>query len=131
MYQTPRHISSVQSLSRVRLFATPWTAARQASLSITNSSFNPQSMGVRKLSHGWGPEDRRGGSTGPESHSSLGGRAQVRSQLFQDPPGVRRKEHTTFKGKEAEGEAAGKGRREAGLEKKEEAQKVRETGGCE
>ena len=26
-----------QSLSRVRLFATPWTAARQASLSITNS----------------------------------------------------------------------------------------------
>ena len=30
-------ISSVQALSRVRLFATPWTAARQASLSITNS----------------------------------------------------------------------------------------------
>ena len=29
--------SSVQSLSRVRLFATPWTAAPQASLSITNS----------------------------------------------------------------------------------------------
>ena len=28
---------SVQSLSHVRLFATPWTAARQASLSITNS----------------------------------------------------------------------------------------------
>ena len=28
---------SVQSLSRVRLFATPWTAARQASLSITDS----------------------------------------------------------------------------------------------
>ena len=30
-------ISSVQSLSCVQLFATPWTAARQASLSITNS----------------------------------------------------------------------------------------------
>ena len=30
-------ISSVQSLSHVRLFATPWIAARQASLSITNS----------------------------------------------------------------------------------------------
>ena len=30
-------ISSVQLLSRVRLFATPWTAACQASLSITNS----------------------------------------------------------------------------------------------
>ena len=29
--------SSVQSLSRVRLFATPWIAARQAPLSITNS----------------------------------------------------------------------------------------------
>ena len=28
------HISSVQSLSRVQLFATPWAAARQASLSI-------------------------------------------------------------------------------------------------
>ena len=29
--------SSVQSLSHVQLFATPWTAAPQASLSITNS----------------------------------------------------------------------------------------------
>ena len=29
--------SSVQSLNRVQLFATPWTVARQASLSITNS----------------------------------------------------------------------------------------------
>ena len=29
--------SSVQSLSSVQLFATPWTAARQASLSITKS----------------------------------------------------------------------------------------------
>ena len=29
--------SSVQSLSRVRIFATPWTAAHQASLSFTNS----------------------------------------------------------------------------------------------
>ena len=29
--------ASVQSLSHVRLLATPWTAARQASLSITNS----------------------------------------------------------------------------------------------
>ena len=32
-----RSVSSVQSLSRVRHFATPWTATRQASLSITNS----------------------------------------------------------------------------------------------
>ena len=33
----PPPLSSVQSLSCVRLFATPWTAACQASLSITNS----------------------------------------------------------------------------------------------
>ena len=31
------HISSVQLLSPVLLFATPWTVAHQASLSITNS----------------------------------------------------------------------------------------------
>ena len=31
------YFSSVQSLSHVRLFVTPWIAARQASLSITNS----------------------------------------------------------------------------------------------
>jgi len=36
-FSTMRTLSSVQSLSHVRLFATPWTAARQASLSITNS----------------------------------------------------------------------------------------------
>ena len=32
-----KHISSVQSLSHVQLFATEWTAAHQAFLSITNS----------------------------------------------------------------------------------------------
>ena len=32
-----RHISSVQSLSHVQLFVTPWTAACQAFLSITNA----------------------------------------------------------------------------------------------
>ena len=36
--------SSVQALSRVWLFATPWTAARQASLSITNSWSPPKPM---------------------------------------------------------------------------------------
>ena len=35
--EAPYYISSVQLLSRVRLFATPWTAGHQASLSITNS----------------------------------------------------------------------------------------------
>ena len=34
--------SSVQSLSGVRLFATPWIAARHASLSITNSRSSPR-----------------------------------------------------------------------------------------
>ena len=36
--------SSVQSLSHVRLFATPWTAAHQASVSITNSRSPPKPM---------------------------------------------------------------------------------------
>ena len=35
--QLDTQFSSVQSLSRVRLFATPWITARKASLSITNS----------------------------------------------------------------------------------------------
>ena len=39
-------ISSVQSLSRVQLFVTPWIAARQASLSITNSQSSLKLMSV-------------------------------------------------------------------------------------
>ena len=38
------YISSVQSLSRVWLFATPWTTVCQASLSITNSRNLPKLM---------------------------------------------------------------------------------------
>ena len=38
--------SSVQSLSRVRLIATPWIAARQASLSITNSQSSPRLISI-------------------------------------------------------------------------------------
>ena len=41
--------SSVQSLSRVRLFVTPWTAACQASLSITNSRSPPKSMSIESV----------------------------------------------------------------------------------
>ena len=37
MYSKVIQFTSVKSLSHVWLFATPWTAARQASLSITNS----------------------------------------------------------------------------------------------
>ena len=38
--------SSVKSLSRVWLFATPWIAARQASLSTTNSQSSPKLMSI-------------------------------------------------------------------------------------
>ena len=41
--------SSVQSLSRVRLFATLWTAACQASLSITNSWSLPKLMSIESV----------------------------------------------------------------------------------
>ena len=41
--------SSVQSLSRVWLFATPWTAAHQASLSITNSRSPPKPMSIESV----------------------------------------------------------------------------------
>ena len=42
-------ISSVQSLSHVWLFATPWIAARQASLSITNSRSSLRLMSVKSV----------------------------------------------------------------------------------
>ena len=42
--------SSVQSLSCVWLFATPWTAAHQASLSITNSQSSPKPMSIELVS---------------------------------------------------------------------------------
>ena len=41
--------SSVQSLSLVWLFVTPWTAARQASLSITNSQSLPKLMSIESV----------------------------------------------------------------------------------
>ena len=41
--------SSVQSLSSVRLFATPWITARQASLSITNSRSLPKLMSIESV----------------------------------------------------------------------------------
>ena len=61
--QTSRYLvqfSSVQSLSGVRLFATPWIAACQASLSITNSwsLFKPMSIELVMPSNHlilWGP----------------------------------------------------------------------------
>ena len=41
--------SSVQSLSPVRLFATQWTAARQASLFITNSRSSLKLMSIKSV----------------------------------------------------------------------------------
>ena len=41
--------SSVQSLSHVRLFVTPWTAAHQVSLSITNSRSSPRLTSIESV----------------------------------------------------------------------------------
>ena len=41
--------SSVQSLSRIWLFATPWIAARQASLSITNSRSSLRTTSIESV----------------------------------------------------------------------------------
>ena len=45
----PLLCSSAQSLSHVRLSAIPWTAARQASLSITNSWSLPKAMSIESV----------------------------------------------------------------------------------
>ena len=45
----PNLFSSVQSLSRVQLFETPWTAAHQASLSITNSRSPPKPTSIESV----------------------------------------------------------------------------------
>ena len=53
LFQLMRNVicifSSVQSLSRVRLFATPWTAAHQASLSINNSQSLPKLISIESV----------------------------------------------------------------------------------
>ena len=41
--------SSVQTLSRVQLFSTPWISACQASLSITNSRSSPRLMSIESV----------------------------------------------------------------------------------
>ena len=47
LYCSP--FSSVQSLSHVQLFVTPWTTARQASLSITNSWSLPKPLSIESV----------------------------------------------------------------------------------
>ena len=46
LWQTSVQFSSVQSLSHVQFFVTPWTAARQASLSISNGRSLPKLMSI-------------------------------------------------------------------------------------
>ena len=46
LIHSSHQFSSVQSLSRVRLFVTPWTATCQASLSITNSQSSLKLMSI-------------------------------------------------------------------------------------
>ena len=46
LFPIPSLSQSVQSLSRVWLFATPWTAAHPVSLSITNSWSSPKPMSI-------------------------------------------------------------------------------------
>ena len=43
------HFNSIQSLSRILLFATPWTAACQTSLSITNCWSLPKPMSIESV----------------------------------------------------------------------------------
>ena len=49
LLQFPLLFSSVQSLGRVWLFVTPWTAAHQASLSITNSQSLLKLMSIESV----------------------------------------------------------------------------------
>ena len=49
MYRILDWFSSIQSLSLVRLFVTPWTAAHQASLSITNSQSSPRLISIESV----------------------------------------------------------------------------------
>ena len=49
LYEHSVQFSSVQSLSRVRHFATPWIAAHQASLSITNSRSSLRFTSIESL----------------------------------------------------------------------------------
>ena len=49
MTKSSIQFSSVQSLSRVWLFATPWTRAHQASMSINNSQSLPKLMSIETV----------------------------------------------------------------------------------
>ena len=73
-------ISSVQSLSRVWLFATPWTTARQASLSISNSWSPLKPMSIESVMPSTCLILRRPFSSCPQSFPASG--SFQMSQLF-------------------------------------------------
>ena len=66
--------SSVQSLSHVQLFVTPWTVALQASLSITNSQSSLRLITLPKKKMDSVPQGKWGGVLGsqrwPDIHST-------------------------------------------------------------
>ena len=74
------HSSSVQSLSHVRLFATPWTAAHQASLSITNSHSILKLLSIESVMPSAISSSVVPFSSGPQSFPALG--SFQMSQLF-------------------------------------------------
>ena len=49
LYSFPIQFSSVQLVTHVRLFPTPWTTAHHASLSITNSQSLPKLMSIESV----------------------------------------------------------------------------------
>ena len=49
LFVSIQSVKSVQLLSHVRLFVTPWIAARQASLSITNSWSSPELVSIESV----------------------------------------------------------------------------------
>ena len=74
--------SSVQSLSHVWLFATPWTAARQASLSITNSQSLPKLMSLSWWCHPAISSSVIPFSSCPQSFAESGSEFQLQHQSF-------------------------------------------------
>ena len=63
--------SLVQSLSRVGLFVTPWIAARQASLSITNFWSSPKLMSIKSVMPSYPLLSPSPPAPNPSQHQSL------------------------------------------------------------
>ena len=78
--QSISHFSSAQSLSCVQLFATPWPAACQASLSITNSWSSLKFMSIKSVMSSSHPSSAVPFSSCPQSLPAS--EAFPMSQLF-------------------------------------------------